>query len=180
MRHTHMAAICGGRRRRHRDDLLSENLIFIKEVMRFDAIATPSPHQVRLGHAHCTTEGQLQACTPTLNYDNTCVVHSGETQIYLVYSDVASTQALELLVRLERALNVGLRGLLEAQIAGKLHKVARDHSLSRALEWSRAYTMAYDGRVFVSRRDLYTEWLQRQWLELQAWWRRQPQQTPNK
>lgn len=156
---------------RPREDHTNENLAFVK-TLRFETLDSPaSPQCTRVAFFHCDAEGRFEHVRPTQTYANTCLVEHTDNHVFLVYS--RETSCLNALVCTERSLNLERRNrvALEAQIAPKIRKIARDSSLVEALAWARVYAHEYR-REFVTRLELYREWLGRQRASALAWWRR--------
>lgn len=137
---------------------------------------------------HCTERGEFKRAEPIARFDNTCIIESQETRFVVIYS-AAAPSAFEALVRTERALNgvvsssrstaftaASRLNQLEQQVAPKIRTIARIYGLAVAVAWIDAYARVYDGRVFVTRRELYVEWLRRRWASATAvvWRPRRP------
>ena len=172
------------------------NVRFVQERVTFvpppSASNGTTPSGCAVAFLHCTDAGVFMRAAAIARFDNTCIVESLETSLKTIYS-AAAPSAFEAIVRTERSLNAidapppssaaaarsaavftaatRLRQL-EAQVAQKITTLARHYGLTVAVAWIDAYARVYDGRVFVTRRELYVEWLRRRWATAMASLRR--------
>lgn len=151
--------------------MVPSNLLYINTLSWTKSVPErggPSTHGTAVCFLHCTRDGRFKQAAPTACYDNTCIIESAETNIRLIFSQ--QYEALDAVARTERELNSsgtvlrsGSRRLedYERQLPTKLLKIARDDGLTVAFLWCDAYAQVYPNRLFVTKRELYLDWLGR-------------------